>query len=402
MVFGQRMGKNKESVLNTRINYTLLKSLVKVNKGSLQKGLQKNKITYNQEVEISRRNFLRLAGLGVCGTGVRYITNELPLRPLLTPIPERVNPSPESVATILYPDLENPPQENMTAYIANLEEQLAHKFQVIGIFNTWHTNPVNREVLAWITEELGKIPLISLGPQEKNDPNRKFIFDDIESNSDYLEVLTKIGDEISTQPKEIPIIIRYMYEPHHWYPYGRNYQGLENPDYPAKFRRHYQEFFRYLWERGFTNVLSCFSVTAGEEFEDLYPGEEYVNVTGLDGYHLYEPDLLSRFFWIPGNTHFLEIFGRSIIKMKNLAPNQPCWITETNGKRPDYLRQAFSQAPYFGISGMGLFNYNKKYTGLDFEDDWRVEKNERSIEALRSSLSDPAYIKSQSQALTTF
>ena len=108
-------------------------------------------------------------------------------------------------------------------------------------------------------------------------------------NAKYLRFLDMIADFadkcVDLEGDPIPMIFRPFHEDNgDWFWWGRKY--LSDVDYV--------ELFRYtidylMYEKGVKNLAVAYSpngpVESGEEYLDRYPGDDYVDIMGLDYYH---------------------------------------------------------------------------------------------------------------------
>lgn len=108
----------------------------------------------------------------------------------------------------------------------------------------------------------------------------------------------------------------------------------------------------------------------GNDLADYYPGDEYVDYVGVDGFNFGDP-------W----QNFDEIFAQALKEVK--AHGKPIYIFSTasaaGSKKADWVRDAFIQMPKYGIEGWIWFNVHK-------EQDWRIDSDKESLEAFKNAL----------------
>ena len=161
-----------------------------------------------------------------------------------------------------------------------------------------------------------------------------------------------------------------------WYPWGRQ---------PTDYVNMYRHVHHIFEEEGATNVdwVWCPNVigpTYEGTFDQYYPGDAYVDFTGLDGYNWYTAR------GMPWYT-FDEVFGRSVAHMNTFAPDKPLIIAETASHEADDGRKAR------WIDGMrssiAAGNYPTLAALLWFSNDqegatWRIDSARGTLDAYRS------------------
>ncbi len=178
-----------------------------------------------------------------------------------------------------------------------------------------------------------------------------------------------------------PVFLRFAHEPNgNWYPWRGEKIGKDK--YIALYRR-IHDIFR---EVGAANVNWVFCVNWEDVPKDnnsfllYYPGNDYVDYIGLDGYNWGDTQSWSR--WMS----FSELFSRRY-KEINQAFNKPILITEFSsvsrgGDKGSWIRQAFSEIRGMDkIRGFVIFNVNK-------EGDWGFKEGTLAGAALKDSLGD--------------
>lgn len=161
-----------------------------------------------------------------------------------------------------------------------------------------------------------------------------------------------------------------------WYPWGR-----QPTDYVEMYR-HVHDVFQ---QEGATNVdwVWCPNVigpTHRGTFDQYYPGDAYVDFTGLDGYNWYTTRDM------PWYT-FDEVFGRSVAHMGTFAPDKPLIIAETASHETNDGRKA--QWIDGMRSSIAAGNYPTLVAVLWFSNDqegatWRIDSARDTLDAYRS------------------
>jgi hypothetical protein len=180
-----------------------------------------------------------------------------------------------------------------------------------------------------------------------------------------------------------PILLRFAHEQNgNWYPWGLGVNGNTPGDHIAALRR----VVRIFREEGAHQVKHVWSPNVGS-FEAFWPGDEYVDYLGLDGYNfgsIYND-------W----RSFEEIFDSSYRQIVRLS-KKPLIITEFSsnergGDKAAWVRHTFSAdvaRRYPRIRAYVWFDENKESDG---EADWRVNSSGASLDAFRSVLRQPFY-----------
>ena len=176
------------------------------------------------------------------------------------------------------------------------------------------------------------------------------------------------------------VLLRWAQEMNgNWYPWGVGHSAAEE----------YREAWQHVWSRfqaeRANNVLWVWSpniLDGAEAFEALYPGDEYVDWVGLDGYN-----------WGGWRSRsFDRLFSDSYERLAELT-NKPMMIAETacaeGPRKARWIREALGrQLPerYDRVRAVIWFNQRK-------ERDWRVDSSAPSRQAFAASVSGPAYRK---------
>jgi len=161
-----------------------------------------------------------------------------------------------------------------------------------------------------------------------------------------------------------------------WYPWSRGVNGNTPAEYVAAWR-HVVDIFR---EEGATNVQWIWSPNilydGDASFTDLYPGDNYVDCVGLDGYN---GGLALSHQWLS----FDQVFSSSYARLATLT-SKPMMITETasaeaGGDKAAWIRQGLLDdlpSKFPRVRAVIWFNENK-------ETDWRVNSSTQSLAAYR-------------------
>jgi mannan endo-1,4-beta-mannosidase len=152
--------------------------------------------------------------------------------------------------------------------------------------------------------------------------------------------------------------------------------------------RYVVTFFR---NHGATNVRWVFNPTTDTYAETtpigrIWPGADYVDVLGLDGYNWGDGGVLT---W----RSFANIYQTQYQRLIALAPALPVWVCEFGSKEPseddgapvdpDHTKNAWYRAMLqwlpsaANIAALVMFNVRK-------ERDWRIQSDPKALAAMRS------------------
>lgn len=183
-----------------------------------------------------------------------------------------------------------------------------------------------------------------------------------------------------------PMYLRFAHEMNgDWYPWCAGVNGNTSAQYVAAWR-HVHDIFE---QEGATNVRWVWSpgyeYSGTTPYEQLYPGDAYVDWVGIDGYNwgTSQPG----YGWVS----FSSIFGASYDKLARMT-DKPMMIAETasaeqGGDKAAWIRQAFLKdvpSRFPRIKAVLWFNVN-------LERDWRVNSSSSSLAAYKEVLASPYY-----------
>ncbi|GAA4288134.1 glycoside hydrolase family 26 protein [Georgenia daeguensis] len=177
----------------------------------------------------------------------------------------------------------------------------------------------------------------NMGPDSSNAVNEEYQLADIiaGNHDDYLRRYAADVAEFG-----LPVGIRMMHEMNgHWYPWSEQTNGNKPGEYVAAWR-HVHDIFT---DAGAENVLWFWSPNTiefpqAQPLEELYPGDEYVDVVGLSGY--YRKVIEGK------EASFENTYGRSVAGLRAVAPGKPIFLTEvgateTGGKKAEWVTSFF-------------------------------------------------------------
>ncbi len=230
-----------------------------------------------------------------------------------------------------------------------------------------------------VVRQTAVTPLVTLEPWDPRDGQEQsgFALSSVTAGQ-HDEALHRWARQLASWKH--PILLRFAQEMNgSWYPWSVGVNGNTAAEY------------RTAWQRMHTIISSAApnvsfvwapnAVTEGTtDFNDCYPGTEFVDYLGLDGYN-----------WgtAPGHQwqSAAKLFSASIATLERLAPDLPILVTEVgcaDGSQPElkaqWIREFFSVIETSNrVSGFVWFQ-------MDKERDWRFNSSPASTAAFRECL----------------
>ncbi len=155
--------------------------------------------------------------------------------------------------------------------------------------------------------------------------------------------------------------------------------------------RHIHTIFR---EEKVKNVIWVFNPNIPNvpdfPYTDLYPGADYVDWVGLDGYNWGTTQSWSS--WLP----FHDVFSGPYNELTRIAPEKPMVISEMNttdvgGNKGEWYRDAFiKQIPenFPNIQAVIIFNENRT---KQEKVNWKVDVTQESLDGFKQAVSGSVY-----------
>ena len=208
-----------------------------------------------------------------------------------------------------------------------------------------------------------------------------------------------------------PVFLRFGHEMNgDWYAWSgvKNGGGIldgygspELPDGPERYVDAYRHIHDHFIKNGADNVLWVWCLNAPFEVMErslgswnnpaaYYPGDDYVDWLGFDGYNWGSSAYGQQFNakW----TSFEDIFASSYTELQAINAEKPIIIgefasTEEGGGKATWIRDAFTaiRDKYPQIRAIIWFHISK-------ETDWRINSSEASLEAYRESVADDYWL----------
>ncbi len=188
-----------------------------------------------------------------------------------------------------------------------------------------------------------------------------------------------------------PFFLRFDWEMNgNWFPWSESVDG----NHPGEFVeawRHVHEIFTAVGATNVTWLWCPYSNTNGNLPSEagLYPGDEYVDWTCLDGYNRgtsASPTAPYRSFDEVFRSDYRTITGA-------IAPSKPMLLgevatSEHGGSKSEWIRNMFAELPtaYPKVRGLLWFDY------YDQGNDWPLETSASATEAFAAGISDPRYL----------
>ncbi|MGM0608764.1 MAG: glycoside hydrolase family 26 protein [Candidatus Muiribacteriota bacterium] len=231
-------------------------------------------------------------------------------------------------------------------------------------------------------KEVGATPCITWEPM--------YYIEDEKINVKYDEILNGDYDSyiqdfaLIIKKLNFPVMLRFAHEmnlqKYHW--------GVEEDNYNKEAPLKYIEMYRYIWNKfkryGAHNVLWVFCPNVDSVpdsswniMQNYYPGDEYVDILGLDGYNWGEGQFIRRDGWESKWQSFSHIFSKPLRKLNKITMEKPVMVFETastaiGGDKTEWLKRAVKKAPRYGFSGIIYFQVDKEL-------DWSINRSQGSV-----------------------
>ena len=187
-----------------------------------------------------------------------------------------------------------------------------------------------------------------------------------------------------------PFFLRFNWEMNGgWFAWAEGVNGNKAGEYVAAWR-HVHDIFT---EVGATNAtwVWCPNVDPGGKMQDLaplYPGDEYVDWTGLDGYNWGTNPSSPR-----GWESFDRLYASTYREItETIAPSKPLVIgevgaTEHGGSKSAWIEDALASVPAEYPKVRALLWFEKFDDGMD----WPIETSSAATSAFANGIEDAAY-----------
>jgi hypothetical protein len=235
----------------------------------------------------------------------------------------------------------------------------------------------------------GSIPVLSWSsqsiPWSLNEPD--FQLGDV-IDGRYDDFIRDFAEE--ARDWEHPFFLRFNWEMNGgWFPWSEGANGNSSGQYVAAWR-HVHDIFTAV---GATNAtwVWCPFVEGGDEarLSSLYPGDDYVDWTGLDGYN-WGTNPAAPQSW----RSFDQLFAASYEAIAgSVAPSKPMMIAEVGsseigGDKAAWIRDALARIPADYPQVRAMLWFDKFDDGMD----WPIETSSAATSAFAEGLSQPLYV----------
>jgi hypothetical protein len=185
-----------------------------------------------------------------------------------------------------------------------------------------------------------------------------------------------------------PFFLRFDWEMNgNWFPWSEGVNGNQSGEFVAAWR-HVHDIFTSVGASNVTWVW-CPNVDPGNKLANSlasdYPGDEYVDWTGLDGYN-----------WGPskgGWTSFSHLYDSTYHAITDtIAPSKPLLIgemgsTEKGGSKASWISEALAEIPTAFPKIRAMLWFDTFDDGMD----WPIETSSSATSAFAAGIQAPAY-----------
>jgi hypothetical protein len=284
--------------------------------------------------------------------------------------------------------------------LPQLEQKLGTKLEIVSGFVDWEY--ILGEKRDRLLADGGERKLLYSWEPHCSADGRCITFRDVAAGEldGYLE---RVAASMKRFPHEI--YVRPWAEMNaHWSPY-RAGSGRPAAGSAEEFKQAWRHLVGFFRARNVLNLRFVFNPDAALEqgnadIREIWPGQDYVDVLGIDGYNWGESGQ-------PGGNVWLEfdaIFGEMYRLLTSLHPSAPVWICEFGSKEPrkndgsqgspaprDHRHSKAHWIDNFMASTAfprieALVYYNAFTPGRDNQRDFRFESSRESLDAIRRQL----------------
>ncbi len=265
-----------------------------------------------------------------------------------------------------------------------LEQETGFPVSLINFFLQWPQDPGVDNFPGYTIEavhEFGAVPVLTWEPMYYEDNVEYMIPAQDILEGRYDGYITLFADRMSKLDR--PVIIRLAHEMnlsrYHWGGTLEQY-GPESPARYVRMFRHVVQIFR---GQGTQNVLFAFCPNNESQPDpdvdpdadwnrarNYYPGDEYVDVLGMDGYNWGTTRTVAEHGWNSRWQSFEETFRDIYQELRAINADMPLYVFETSsvrqgGDRNAWIKNAVLTAGKWGLEGLVWFHVDK-------EEDWRM------------------------------
>jgi Glycosyl hydrolase family 26 len=195
-----------------------------------------------------------------------------------------------------------------------------------------------------------------------------------------------------------PFFLRLDWEMNgNWFPWSEKVNG-NNPGEFVTAWRHIHDIFARVGATNVSWVWSPYANPSGNSTlipaSTLYPGDSYVDWTGIDGYN---HGTVGPYKW----KTFAQIFGPDYAAITStIAPSKPMLLPEVasderGGSKAAWIEEMFAQLPTAFPDVRGLLWFDHEENGYE----WPIETSAAATEAFATGIADPRYLSNSLGAL---
>ncbi len=278
--------------------------------------------------------------------------------------------------------------------LLTVEQKVGKHMAIAHYYLGWETLG-NQSIIPQLQEIVknGWRPMVSANPYffDSCPANGKTLYKAI-ANGNCDAFLHSVGRTL--KQFGMPILLRFAWE--------MNIDSIswsvkKTGDNSTDFTSAWKHFRDIVNSEGATNVLWVWSpntmTSTSVPYGDLYPGNAYVDWTGLDGYNWGTTQPWS--YW----RSFSEIFSQSYNALVSLAPNKPLMLGEVNttnvggDKSLWYTDMLSAQIPLNFSHIKAIVFYNEDRTSQE-NVNWLIDINQPSLSAFSKGINNPIYVSS--------
>jgi len=245
----------------------------------------------------------------------------------------------------------------------------------------------------------GAIPFFSWSsqstPSSLNEPN--FQLSDVIGGT-YDDYIRSFAEEARDWGH--PFFLRFNWEMNgNWFPWSEGVNGNQRGESVAAWH-HVHDIFTSV---GASNVswVWCPNVDPGNEFSDiapLYPGDEYVDWTSLDGYN-WGTNPVRPARWMTFDQLYSSTYHRIV---DTIAPSKPMVIgevgsTEYGGSKATWIKEMLQDVPTKYPAIRGLLWFDKYVPGENM--DWPIDSSSSATSAFASGIQSSSYVGNRYSSL---
>ena len=288
--------------------------------------------------------------------------------------------------------INNNTQEVVPNKLIDLENKINKKFAIAHFYRGWeHLEKDDLHNDLNIINSQGWIPLLSTNP---------YFFENCKSSStehlykaiaqgDCDEFIHNAGKNLSKL--EHPIYFRFAWEMN---VYSISWSTIKTGDIPKDYISAWQRIHKIFRQEGAKNITWVFSPNINTPdsipYNELYPGDEYVDWIGLDGYNW--GDTQSWSIW----ESFDQVFNKSYTEITTLAPTKPLMIAEINstnigGNKASWYTDMLEVQlihKYPQIKAVIFFDEDKSF---EENVNWRIDIDKESLQSFRKGIQNSTY-----------